>query len=88
VQAEVALAPLDLAEERPVDAALVGEGLLTKAKGFAPGSDTFAKDAGSRGKWLRHVANPIRPDCLCPEQIHPMSISPNCWHPDTVPGPT
>jgi hypothetical protein len=45
VQAQVAPASLDLPEEGPVDAGLVGQRFLTQPQGFTAGTDAFAEDA-------------------------------------------
>jgi hypothetical protein len=49
VEVEVALAALDLAEEGPVDADLVGGGLLTEMEGLAAGAHALSECAGSGG---------------------------------------
>jgi hypothetical protein len=77
VQAEVAPTALDLAEERPVDTALSGQGFLAQAEGFSVCADSFAKGSRGGGDWLWHDgANPIRPDYPCPERLHPMHLRP------------
>lgn len=73
VQAQVAPASLDLSEEGPVDAGLMGQGFLAEAQGFSTGADSFAEDTRSWGEWFCHrPANDIRPDCLCTEHLCPM----------------
>lgn len=80
VQAQVAPASLDLSEEGPMDAGLVGQGFLAEAQGFAAGPNAFAERLGGRGEWFGHgPANDIRPDCLCLERLRPMLL-----HPDMV----
>ncbi len=82
MQAQVAPASLDLPEEGPVDAGLVGHGFLTKAQGFAVGTDAFAKGLSGGREWFCHSpANDIRPDCLCTEQLHPMRSRPDTVQP-------
>lgn len=85
VQIEVALTALDLAQERPMDADLMGHRLLTKPKGMASVADSLAEDLGGWGEWLCHATKPIRLDYLCPERAHPMSVYPNRPYLDTVP---
>lgn len=81
MQIQVAPAALDLPNEGPVHAAPGGESFLAEALGFALGADSFAEGLGGWGDGLRHgLPNPIRPDCLRPEQLYPM-----CSRPGTVP---
>ena len=77
VQVQVTAAPLDLAKERPMDAATGGQGFLAEALGLSLGTDSFAKGTGGWGDGLGHDhPNPIRPDYPCPERSCPMCSCP------------
>jgi hypothetical protein len=85
MQADVPSPPLDLTQERPMNAGLMGQRFLTKAQLLPPGANPFAKDLGGWRDWLCHcLPNDIRPNYLCPETIHPMSLSPKPLRPATV----
>jgi hypothetical protein len=63
VQTEVALSTLHLPQERPVDAGLVSQRLLTEAQPFSAQAHALAKDARRSRRWaLASPAKPIRPD--------------------------
>ena len=77
VQVQVTAAPLDLAKERPMDAATGGQGFLAEALGLSLGTDSIAKGTGGWGDGLGHDhPNPIRPDYPCPERSCPMCSCP------------
>src|SRR3984885_252726 len=89
VQAEVAPAALDLPEERPMDGAPVGQRLLTEPEAFAPLAHAAAEQARGIGERLGHgMSTPSDSDCLCPEQIGLMHLSPNYSYPGRVRVPT
>lgn len=84
VQVQVATAPLDLAEERPMDAAAGGQGFLAEALGLSLGTDSFAEDAGGWGYGIGHDhPNPIHPDYLRPERLCPMRPRPGMVPPSS-----
>lgn len=55
VQAQVAPSSLDLPEECPVDAGLMGQGFLAELQGYAAGADAFAKRLSGWGEWFGHI---------------------------------
>ncbi len=61
MQAQVAPAALHLADERPVNAAAVSQGLLTQALGVTLGPNPFAEDLGGKGQRLGHAITPSGP---------------------------
>jgi hypothetical protein len=83
VQAQVASASLDLSQEGPVDAGLMGQGFLAEAEGFPAGADTFAERSGGGGERFGHGPdNDILLDYLCPERLYPMRLHPDIVRPN------
>jgi hypothetical protein len=81
VERQVALAALDLADEGPVQVALVGECFLAETELLAAGSHASTELACCwrewwLGRWARHAPNPTRP-----KSLHPETLRPNCLRP-------
>jgi hypothetical protein len=87
VEAQVALSSLDLAQEGPVDAGLVGQGFLAEVQGFPLGTDSFTQGGRGRREWLSHrLPNDIRPKLLCPESLRLMLLRPGMVPPIHIQG--